>query len=283
MPADPLQPLVDLPGVAAAVERARVACEELRWHEAFRRRWREVRAESGVRAARASAELEGARVTLDVVRAVALGDAGADARLDAPGAVVAGAVPATALVEQLMADLGGRDRPLPPWPQLLARVHAAAGAGWLPADDLGRVRRGPQSAAGDLAGLGPALAPDEASARLALLVRTLDATSAPALVVAAVLHAELLVVRPFVAANGLVARAAARLVVTSRGLDPTGSVQPETAWAARPQQYLAAAAGFAAGTDAGVAGGVSSYADAVVAGARCARDVADEVLAGRRA
>ena len=33
---DPLAPLLGLPGVADAVERSRVACEELRWHEAYR-------------------------------------------------------------------------------------------------------------------------------------------------------------------------------------------------------------------------------------------------------
>ena len=32
---DPLAPLLDLPGVADAVDRARIACEELRWHEAY--------------------------------------------------------------------------------------------------------------------------------------------------------------------------------------------------------------------------------------------------------
>ncbi|HEY8721218.1 MAG TPA: cell filamentation protein Fic, partial [Pengzhenrongella sp.] len=72
---DPLAPLAELPGVADAVARARAACEELRWHEAFRRRWREVRAEATVRSARASAALEGARVPVDVLRDAARGAA----------------------------------------------------------------------------------------------------------------------------------------------------------------------------------------------------------------
>ncbi|RMI03448.1 cell filamentation protein Fic, partial [Cellulomonas triticagri] len=54
-----MAPLLDLPGVRDAVDRARTACEELRWHEGFRRRWREVRAEADLRAARASAAVDG--------------------------------------------------------------------------------------------------------------------------------------------------------------------------------------------------------------------------------
>ncbi|MFS0705943.1 hypothetical protein AB6N23_15640, partial [Cellulomonas sp. 179-A 9B4 NHS] len=59
---DPLAALAAVPAVAEAVAAARAACEELRWHEAFRRRSREVRAEAGLRAAAASAALDGAPV-----------------------------------------------------------------------------------------------------------------------------------------------------------------------------------------------------------------------------
>ena len=94
------------------------------------------------------------------------------------------------------------------------------------------------------------------------------------------MHGELLALRPFRAANGLVARAVARLVLTARGLDPTGSVVAEAAWASALNPYLGAAAGFATGSPSGVAAWLASSGSAVVDGAREARTIADAVLAG---
>lgn len=283
---DPLAGVVALPGVADAVDAARRACEELRWHEAYRRRWREVRAEAGIRSARASAALDGARVPVDVVRALAVGGSLAAAGPGVPRGggpdvdVAVGALRAAAEVERSMPDLGARGAAvLPPLAQLVARVHSAAGRDWLPDDALGRLRTDapPQ----DLYGLGPAPVGPDLAGRVDLLMRVLGATRAPALVVAAVVHGELLTLRPFAAGNGVVARAVARLVLTARGLDPTGSLVPEAAWAATPNPYLAAAAGFATGTPEGVAGWVVTCARGVVDGAGHAREVADAVLAGR--
>jgi hypothetical protein len=291
---DPLGPLLDLPGVRDAVEAARAACEELRWHEAFRRRWREVRAEADVRAARASAAVDGARVPVELLRGVATGAdvrsgaetrSGTDARSEGgdPAAdlrLATGALRATVLAAGWRPDLGGRAEPvLPPFAQVVARLHTAAGAGWLPDADLGRLRgdRPPQ----DLRGLGPALAGDALAARLTLLGRTIETSAAPALLVAAVAHAELLTLRPFVAGNGVVARAVFRLLLVGRGLDPTGAVVPEAGWAAAPNPYLAAAAGFATGTPEGVGGWVIACAQGVRDGAAAGREVADAVLAGR--
>ncbi|WP_456788890.1 cell filamentation protein Fic [Cellulomonas sp. P5_C5] len=268
---DPLAPLLDLPGVGDAVDRARVACEELRWHEAYRRRWREVRAEAGLRATRASAEIEGVRVPLSLVRSLATSGG------DEP--VVVGGLRATALVERWMPALGDRGAvALPPLGQLLAQVHVAAAGGWLPDAAVGRLRSAEQP--GDLRGLGPAPVGEELAARVALLGRTVQESSAPALVVAAVVHGELLTLRPFAAANGVVARAVARLVLTARGLDPTGSLVAESAWAAALNPYLGAAAGFATGSPSGVGAWVRAYGDAVLTGAAEARVIADEVLAG---
>lgn len=279
--ADPLAPLLDLPGVRAAVDRARAACEELRWHEAFRRRWREVRAEADVRAARASAAVDGARVPLDVLRHVATGGADDDGAADLR--LATGALRATVLAASWRPDLGGRDEPVvPPLGQVLARLHTAAAAGWLPDADLGRVRTDGVPPR-DLGGLGPAPSGAEVAERLALLTRTVAATGAPALVVAAVVHGEVLALRPFVAGNGVVGRAAARMLLSGRGLDPTGAVVPEATWAATPHPYLAAAARFATGTPEGVATWLATTADAVVAGAGEGRAVADAVLAGRLA
>src|SRR5215210_3446231 len=60
---DPLAPLVDLPGVAAAVTRARDALVGVHNHPVNRRGWPATAAEASLRAARASAALDGAPLT----------------------------------------------------------------------------------------------------------------------------------------------------------------------------------------------------------------------------
>jgi hypothetical protein len=65
--------------------------------------------------------------------------------------------------------------------------------------------------------------------QLALLGAWLTTTGARehGLVVSGMLHLELLRIHPFEAANGRLARAAARLLLRSRGLDPAGLAAPE--------------------------------------------------------
>jgi Fic family protein len=57
------------------------------------------------------------------------------------------------------------------------------------------------------------------------------------LVVSGMLHLELLRIHPFEAANGRLARAAARLVLRGRGLDPAGLAAPEPQLAAQALGY----------------------------------------------
>jgi Fic family protein len=59
----------------------------------------------------------------------------------------------------------------------------------------------------------------------------------PTLVVAGVVHERLLEWQPFEAGNGRLARAAARLVLRARGLDPTAVAVPERTLAADPSGY----------------------------------------------
>ena len=66
--AESLSALAALPGVPEATAAARDACTALRWHEALRRRIPQAAAESRVRGARASAALDGAQVSVDLVR-----------------------------------------------------------------------------------------------------------------------------------------------------------------------------------------------------------------------
>lgn len=92
--------------------------------------------------------------------------------------------------------------------QALARMHALAMRGELPDEDLGRPVRDP--------------------GRLHQLARRLLApTRAPALVVAAIVHAEIATGEPFAAGNRIVGRAAERLVLVARGVDPASVTVPE--------------------------------------------------------
>jgi Fic family protein len=267
-----LDRLAALPGVDEAVTAARDACTELRWHPALRRRSAEARAEATIRAARSSAALDGARYPVDLVRDVARGAAGFPD--DPSGHVARGAL--RAVTEARHAEAAVSRTPS----QVLARLHVAAAAGVVPDDALGRPRaagEAPGDGGGTPAPDGPAL-----SARLAGLADLLEAPpSAPALVVAAVAHAEVATLRPFAAANGVVARALARAVVVGRGLDPMGVVVWEAAHLAAGPRYATALAAYASGTPDGVAHWLTHCAQAVVDGAGEGRVVCDAVLAGR--
>ena len=77
-------------------------------------------------------------------------------------------------------------------------------------------------------------------------------TQAPAPVIAAVAHGELLTLAPFGTADGVVARAVSRLVTIATGLDPHGLGVPEVGWMRRAADYREAAHGFADGTPEGM-------------------------------
>jgi hypothetical protein len=77
----------------------------------------------------------------------------------------------------------------------------------------------------------------EASKRLQSLSQTLLRTSAPALLVAALVHADLVTAAPFADHNGIVARAAERLVLVARGVDPASLVVPEAGHLALRAEY----------------------------------------------
>ncbi len=75
----------------------------------------------------------------------------------------------------------------------------------------------------------------------------------PAVVVAALVHAEVAAIRPFVHGNGLVARAMERAVVQAYGLDPTGVAVPEAGHVAHGgPAYVGSLAAYAGGGTRGV-------------------------------
>lgn len=245
---DPLAPLVELPGVADAVGRARDAVVAVHNHPANRRDWPSSAAEASMRAARASAALDGAPLGW-------VGDGTADDVV--PDPVLAGAV---RVAEESGRLLGvWRTSPL----QALARLHVVAAADLVPSDRRGDELGRPRTSA-------------EASARLSLLADLVTGgTSAPAPVLVAVVHGELLALAPFPAANGVVARAAARLTAVTAGLDPRGLAVPEVGHLRRSAEYRDAAAGFAAGSVDGLTTWLLHCCAQWVAGAREGTSIAN--------
>ncbi|WP_199485073.1 Fic family protein [Actinomadura craniellae] len=270
---DPLAQVAALPGVAESVDGARSMVDRLLGHRILRRRSAEVSAESALRGARASAALEGVKVSLDELRAL-----GAD--LAAPGPTAAeDPVPQGAL--RIAAELGSLSETWRRAPrQVLARLHVLGAAGFAEAGELGRPRLAGQPVR-DALELGPPPGPDEVAVRLDQLSSLLTApTKAPALVVAAVAHGELLVLRPFGQGDGMVARAAERLTLVQRGLDPKSLTAPEVGHAELAEEYAAAARAYAAGGPEGVARWVRHCADAVAAAARDSIAICEAFMRG---
>ncbi|KNX36117.1 Fic family protein [Luteipulveratus halotolerans] len=271
-----LRALEQLPGVADAVIAARDACTELRWHNALRRRIPEAAAESRVRGARASAALEGAEVDVYTVRDLMRGAVAWPTDDDPVMHTVRAAVQCTAETEHVRALVGTSPA------QALARLHVGAGAPLLPADQVGRPRVGDEDSR-ELVEVGSAPSAEEAAERLRGLADVVAArTQAPALVVAAIAHAEVATVRPFVRGNAVVARGFERALLQETGLDPTGVVVPEIGHGHEGVAgYAGALAAYAGGTREGVALWLKHCAEAVQRGAVEGLRIADAVLAGR--
>lgn len=265
--------------VARGSDAVREACTRLRWHRALRRRTPEAAAESRVRGAWASAELEGARSSVDVVRDLARGARPRSPEPDPAERVLHGVLAATAETEHVRSVVARSPM------QALARLHVAAAAGLVPDDQLGRPRRAGEEVS-ELTGLGPPPAADEVAERLrglAEVVRALE-EGVPALLVAAVVHAEVATLRPFTRGNGAVARATERALLAASGLDPTGVAVPESGHrAAGAHGYVGALAAYTGAGRRGVLLWVGHCAEALRAGAEEGERVADAVLVGRLA
>ncbi len=271
----PLSALLDLPGVRAAADEARDACTQLRWHEGLRRRAAECATEARVHGAWASASVEGAELPVAWVREAMVGARVLGATGDPVEQVVAGAVRVTEEASHVESLLAGSPS------QVLARLHTVAARGLVPDEALGRPRRADEEVP-EYTEIGPLPPVEVVQARLAGLRDVLAAPPlVPAMVVAAVAHAEIVTLRPFVRGNGLVARAVQRAVVRSRGLDPMGVAVVEAGH--RPgggMEYLGALTAYAGGTPEGVALWMRHASEAVVRGARAGERLADAVRAG---
>ena len=272
MTTDPLAPLLSLADVESAVDRARERVDEALRHRSLRRHGGQVAAEVGLRSAVASAALEGYVHEREAVRDGTVTDPVVQGALR-----VAGALPG-------LADM---------WPraprQVLAKLHVLAARGLVGEEALGRPTAGSRFGSGRPDG-GETFEPVSSSGR-SIAVRAVSArldglaglvaggTTVSPLVLAAVVHGELLALRPFAGPSGVVARAAARLTLISTGLDPRGLVAVDLGHLEREPEYVGAAGAFATGTPDGIRSWLRHYATAAEIGAGQLVTIGDEVLA----
>ncbi|MFF5296842.1 hypothetical protein [Paractinoplanes globisporus] len=244
MRVDPLAPLLDLADVAPALAGAREHADAAMRHRALRRHGGQVAAEVSLRAAVASAALEGHSYDLEEVRGGTVTDP-----------VVQGALRVAEGLTGLV-DL---------WPraprQVLAKLHVLAARGVVSANDLGRLTSGA----------------DRIDALSALITK--NGEKSDPLLLAAIVHAELITLRPFAGPAGVVARAAARLTLIGRGFDPRGLIAAELGHLAREPEYVGSSGAYATGTPDGLRSWLRHYAAAVTTAADDLTLIGDGVLA----
>lgn len=216
-PTDPLAPLLSLEGVPSAYAAARDGIDVLLRDRGLRRTSPDLTAESLLLGAHASAVLEGSASTLDEVRAGEGDEIARDAvRLSTQALSVAPLLSTAPL-------------------QAFARLHALAATGSVDEARLGRPRD------------------PESAARLRQIADLLlGQTRAPALLVAAIVHADLATSAPFASHNGLVARAAERAVLVARGVDEKSLTVPEAGHLAFRGAYESNLRGYRDGGQAGL-------------------------------
>ena len=219
-----------LEGVGSAYAATRDGIDTMLRDRGLRQTAPDLTSESLLRGAHATATLDGSGSSLDDVRAGTGDD------------VAQGALRVS--VELLgLGPVFGRSPA-----QALARLHALAAAPSVPDDQRGR----PHDAA--------------AAARLRESLGVLD-SDRPALMTAALLHAELVCRAPFATANGIVARAAERLVLVSSGVDAKSLVVPEAGHLALRPEYESNLRAYAEGGRPGLRAWLLYCAEAYAAGA----------------
>ncbi len=256
------------PDVTSAMNEAHAALADLRFSEGLRRGWEEARAEAAVREAAALSIIEGARTSVDDVRALSMADDGG-AAMD-PGAALALGIWRSQwnLASRFPAlntrSQGGARVAPTPLPALIAGLHRDVCSGLVAA---GLVESRSVAVPADPSLLAPALA--------------YTRCEAPGLAVAAALTAHFRFRRVFDPASSVVGGGLARWILVTRGVDPTGVCVPATYDALDPARAGRELAGWVSADEAGLARWIIHYCAGVVYGAQVGRDVARHVQAGR--
>lgn len=274
------------PDVVEAVATARDAVDALLWNRSLRTKGSQLAAQVRLLNAQASAALDGADLPLSAWRAGSAFD-------ESPmGHTARG-------VWRLEFELIGLE---PVWRvapgQALARMHSLVGAGLIDYDQLGRPRQtGDQAldpmhlgdsshepnsttgAASDSRSPGAAmLKAVRAGMRPTTSPSATGADGVPAIVRAGVVHAELAWLRPFSFGNGPIARAAARLVLATWGLDPNllSAVDAAVAALGRPA-YVRALRAYARDDADGAVEWMIYYSGAVARGATMSNELLQQL------
>lgn len=256
------------PDVTSAMNEAHAALADLRFSEGLRRGWEEARAEAAVREAAALSIIEGARTSVDDVRALSMADDGG-AAMD-PGAALALGIWRSQwnLASRFPAlntrSQGGARVAPTPLPALIAGLHRDVCSGLVAA---GLVESRSVAVPADPSLLAPALA--------------YTRCEAPGLAVAAALIAHFRFRRVFDPASSVVGGGLARWILVTRGVDPTGVCVPAAYDALDPARAGRELAGWVSADEAGLARWIIHYCAGVVYGAQVGRDVARHVQAGR--
>lgn len=266
MPSDPLAPLADLAGVGEAVAAARDAVDALLWPRTLAGHGPELAIASRYHGAQACAAVEGADFAVEAWRS-------GDAWDTSPMGLTAAGIWRCYRELPSLVDVWGRAPS-----QVLARLHSLLARDLVAEREVGRPRQGE---AEDPLRIGSAPQPMEVTDRLSMLSELVtSATTAPALVQAAVVHGELLAVRPFAVGSGPLAGMSTRLVMAARGLDPDMLTVPEVGVLklGRPA-YVDAIRRYQSGTAAGVAGWIRFICESVRIGAAAGSELLSEISA----
>jgi hypothetical protein len=219
-----------LEGVGSAYAATRDGIDTMLRDRGLRKTSPDLTTESLLRGAHATAVLDGSSSELD------------DVRTGAGDEVAQGALRVSVELLGLVPVFGRSPA------QALARLHALAAVPSVPDDERGRPRDA------------------DSAARLRDSLRLLD-DDRPALMTAALLHAELVCGAPFATANGIVARAAERLVLVSSGVDAKSLVVPEAGHLALRPAYESNLRAYAEGGRPGLQAWLLYCAEAYAAGA----------------
>jgi hypothetical protein len=230
-PDDPFAWLAQLEGVPSVYAGTRDGIDAILVDRGRRRTTPEQTAESLLMGAHASAVLEGSESTLEEMRE-GQADEIAQAALRVSTEVLS-LVPVV------------KHSPL----QAFARLHSVAAKGVIEESRLGR-----------------AINP-EASDRIQELSAGLVRTSVPGLLQAAIAHGELITAVPFASHNGIVARAAERLIMVATGVDPASVVVPELGHLILRPGYESHLRGLREGGSAGLHAWLLYVSDAQAKGA----------------
>lgn len=253
-------------GVQEAADSAREAVDALLWDRSVRPKLASLAAWSAQRGAWASAAIDGAEIPWESVQSGAIEDSPMGEQVQRSLSLQGSLRPLIAVHER---------SPMQTW----AKLNTIAATGRTGQDAIGRPRS--NDMAEDPLRLGPVPPAVETSQRLVALATILTTpTQAPALVAAAVEHAELAVLRPFAVGSGAVARASTRLTLAARGLDPDMVTVPESGILTLGRaKYVNALRGFAKASPDGVGGWVAWFCQAVQIGAEQAHRTGQQLPA----